>query len=1022
MVDIQPRLASFTTRPPTPPKERIQDPAKLLHDSDNFFYTAYDQFLDTPDDSPSSSAENCCGSFESHSKRVRFSPWTKYHKPYGNGSKSISLENQIRPLPPSRDNKFSKSILKPSVESFSVAPMGELPTLDLNNSISVMLQSVTQHLESTSRNSRIDAYTALLGCLCAYDNIPDVQKLVDRLPELTRFFRRDILATNEETGSLDTHLVAQVLKLLTFFLATPGIAECLSDDFCSYIIDQSIASLEDQSVPKIVTTHYMLLLAKQSFASKHTSTERINRLITVLDRVATMIKGNRVVAQRLMIYRRLLTQAKQVMITRVGDWIGHLITGILSKFRDIRSWAICFGLEASLSLGTTKLVSQTCVEMFNRESPEGKKVVDCLASRLTQMATAKDDGDHVPQIWIIVLLFLRSRRHQLESWEHLKSWLLIIQKCFNSSDLQTKFQANIAWNRFIFAINLDSSTSSAMITMLRQPIASQLDRKSIQKVSKKAKHVARSSYCTLLYYAFRPSATYAQLDQYWEEYIAQMSSCDKSTSSPDIDYTCDILAALFSCSQPKAWDENRANVNELIKPADLPCLDPKWVRSRSATILKVFETIFCVADWNARIDQEAPVILAWRSLMAALGEAGSKEVKVSMETMTAMAHLVNTIQLFWHQGRKQAEAEAYGVSDLVARFELLVQEAVAKIGIIPFTEKRLTQSSQESFEAAETPSTRSIRSQGPLSSPVSSLLDLLVSSVEDSQISDNYRCAVESLMHLALRSATSRRTQLAVLRDFVNLIMPDGQSISQSRVLLWNLIVKAAGLAFDSPKACEKHGESPQMAGYEYRDAVKILEIAVRHNFTDAVIEWQDFGTIVAHHLKQEIGDEAVALTLIEPLAAALNQSFAPRCWDFYLTSSTFLLNSTRWPQSRHALERARKMLWGVSFMSQRHALDPFDHIYSMINEVSKTAYSRLPSTRPQTVIDFMLAIVSFISSCPLSLRITPIKNIQRGLAIWIEDAQGLLMISAENSRNLYNIVSSASTHEHVKVTDICRL
>lgn len=992
MVDVHLRLSSLATRPPTPPKARIQSNVQPLYDGDQFLHIAHQVLLDTPDESPSSSAEYFGVSSEKPPKRVGFSPWNKYHKPLGNGSESFAIENQMRIVPPSRDCKSSKSILKPSTRPVSPDSMGELPTLDQKSSVSVMLESATQHLRSHSRNSRIDAYAALLGCLSAYDDVPDVHKLVQRLPDLAKFFRRDILAKNEETGSLDTHLVVQALKLLTFFVATTGILEFLPDDFCSFVMEQSIASLSDECVPKVVITHYMFLLAKQNFAPKYTSSERVNRLITALDDVANIVKGNRVVGQRLMVYRRLLTQARPLMIARVGDWIDHLITGMLSTIREIRSWAICFGLEASLSLGTTKSVSQACVDMFNRVSPEGKRVVDCLASRLTEMTIPKHDAVHVPQIWVIVILFLRSRRQQLEGWEHFKSWLLILQNCFNSSDTHVKFQANMAWNRLIYAINLSPSTSLAMVKMLRQPIASQLDRKGNQKVSKHAKQVARSSYCTLLYYAFRPSATHAQLDHYWEEYISQMIPCDRSTSSPDIDHTCNILAALLSISQPKIWDENRANLTEPVKPDDLPCLDPKWVRSRSATILKVFENLLSVADWQRRKDQEAPIILAWRSLTTALGEAGKKEVKVSMETMTAVAQLVNTIKRFWQQGLKQKEvAETQEISNLIDQFEKLILEAVDKIGPIPFTEKRLTQGSQDSFEAAETPSTRSFRTAGPLSSPISSLLNLLVSSVDDPQISEKFTLTVSKLIQLALHSATSRRTHLAVLRD---LIYPVSLEVSPSKAKfsLWQLVAKAAGTVLNPLKTNETLGDSPQNLGHEYRDASKILEVAIRHNFTDTFTIWKDLGTDLAHSLARDVGNEAITIILIEPLAAVIHQSKIPECYDFYLASAVFLLKLAKWPQSRQGLERARKMLWGSGSVLQKQAtLDPFDHLYSMTNAALINSYSRLQSSSSKMMVDFLLALNLFISSCPPSLKGMLLKQLQPGLAVWIEDAEGLL-------------------------------
>lgn len=1007
MVDVHPLLASLATRPPTPPKASIQSSNKQLHDRDQFLRIAHHMLLDTPDDSPSSSAECCGASAEKPPKRVGFSPWTKYHKPLGNSSESFGFENQMRIVPPSRDCKSSKSILKPSIKTISLDSMGELPTLDQNCSVSVMLESATQHLASHSRNSRIDAYAALLGCLSAYDDVPDIHKLAERLPDLAKFFRRDILAKNEETGSLDTHLVVQALKLLTFFVATNGILEFLPDDFCSFVMEQSISSLEDDCIPKIVITHYMLLLTKQNFAPKYTSSERMNRLITALDGVANTVKGNRVVGQRLMVYRRLLIQARPLMIARVGDWIDHLITGMLSTIRDIRTWAIHFGLKASLSLGTMKSVSQACMDMFNRVSPEGKRVVDCLASRLTEMTSTKHDAVHVPQIWVIVILFLRSRRQQLEGWEHFKPWLLVLQNCFNSSDTHVKFQANIAWNRLIYAINLNPSTSPAMVKMLRQPIASQLDRKSNHKVSKHAKQLARSSYCTLLYYAFRPSSTHAQLDHYWEEYIFQMIPCDRRTSSPDIDYTCNILAALLGISQTKNWNENRANYNEPIKPDDLPCLDTKWVRSRSAAVLKVFENLLSVADWQRRKDQEAPIVLAWRSLTTALGEAGKKEVKVSIETMTAVAQLVNTIKNFWHQGLKQKEiAEAQDISSLIDQFEQLILEAAAKIGPIPFAEKRLMRSSQDSFEAAETPSTRSARSQGPLSSAISSLVNLLVSSIADSRISDQFTCTVSKLIQLALRSATSRRTHLAVLRDLIYPVLFDASPSSKAKLSMWQLVAKAAGTVLNSPKSNENLGDSPQNVGHEYRDASKILEVAIRRNFTDTITTWKDLGTNLAHNLARDVGNEAITIILIEPLAAAIHQSKISESYDFYLGSALFLMKLTRWPQSRQELERARKSLWGVGSVPQKQAnLDPFDHLFTMTNAVLISSYSRLQSMPSTTMVGFLSAVDLFISSCPLSLKSMLLKQLQPGLTVWIEDAEGLLKNSGPTG-DLHKAVS----------------
>lgn len=995
MVDVHPRLASFAPRPPTPPKERIGNIAKLEQDS-TLFTSRSNGVLDTPEESPSSSAEYFGGSSERVSKRVNFSPWTKYHKPPGNSSKRDGSNNQIRILPPSRDCKSSKSILKTCHDIYMPAA-GDLSVLSLDGDITSMLESAAQHLASPSRNSRVDAYTALLGCLSAYDGIPDLQITIDKLIDLLKCVRRDVLARTEENGVLDTQLVTQALKLLTALVSRPDFVRLVPDDFCSFIIEQSLLSVEDHALPKIVVIHYMHFVVQQKLPPQYMNADRINRLMKALDGVVGNIKGNRIVGQRLMVYKRLLTEAKSAMISCGETWIGHLISGMLSTFRDVRSRAIAFGIEASLSLGTVKSVSQAFLDTLNRESPEGRKVADFLASRLTEMASSKDEGNHVPQMWSVVILFLRSRRRQLEGWQHLKSWLLIIQKCFNSSDTQTKFQANLAWSRLIFAINLDPLTSPSMVRMLRQPIATQLDRKSdprAYKTSKYNKQIARSSYCTLLYYAFRPSATHTHFDQYWNDYIWQMLPSDSSTAVLDIDHSCNILTALFSSTQPKIWDENRANLDGPVKADELPCIDSKWIRSRSAEVLKVFQRLFQAADWHLRQDQEAPILLAWRSFGTAIGEAGRKEVKVSIETMTAIAHMLNTLQSFWLRDLKQKTAEE--ISHIIKKIDILFNEAVIRIGLIPFNEKRLAQSSQNSYEATETPSSRFGEHKGPSSSSFVSLLNFLVSTLEDCQIPENFELIINHVMSISMSLTTTRKTQISILKDFAQLISSDVRQLSKARVIFWQLIAKSAESIFGLPKVKEcSHGDSPQYTGHDYKDVIKIMEVGVLLRSTEIKARWQSLGSILIQALEQEMGDESVNTIFIEPLAETITQSQSADFDEILLSFAVFLLKSTKWSSLRHEKHHAHKLLGDASLTPHKHSSpDHFNNIFLMVDVLLKTSYTFFEKISSGVLIEFLSAATSAIASCPPSLIVTALMQIQKGIAVWTEDGKEILAVT----------------------------
>lgn len=1014
MAGFAPGLAPIAARPPTPPKENTAK-ASPTH---GFGTTSTGYLLlDTPDESPTSSAEYFKDSTGKAQKKVGFTLLgTQYHR-FSVGGPESDSDGQIRQLPRSKDCKSSKSILKACTDNAGDSSSNEPLAFD-NTNLPAMLRSTTQHLASASHSSRLDAYSTLLACLSVYDEVPEEQELAEKVAEITGYIRRDVTAKNEGDGSLDLQLAYPALKLIIIFLCTPSMAAMFPEDFCSFILDRSISSLEDEASPKTLVSHYMHLLEKQKFASKYMTIDRVNRLISALDVVNARVKGNRILGHRLMIYQRLLGQVKPLMISRVGSWINHLVSGLLSTIKDIRARAIAFGVDAGLQLGTTSAVSQACLEVLNRASADGRKVVDFLSSRLIEMANAKEDGIHVPQIWSVVILFLRSRRRQLESWEHLKAWLVVIQRCFNSSDGQTKLQANSAWNRLIFATSLDTSTSNSMAKMLRQPIVSQLERKSSDKNSKQAKQVARSSYCTLLYYALRPTATHAQLDQYWDLYVSQILPSCFIASKNDINHACDVLSALCSGNgKPKIWDENRANHGH-INPEDLPCLDPKWIRLRTARVLQVFDRLFDHADWQLSQDGDAPIKLAWRSFTFALGDAGRKEVKVSMDAMNAVAHIVNEIKLLLERSNSKLARERNTLpidiaskadqSESFEKINILINEAVAKIGSIPFLERRLVRTSQDSYEAAETPSSRSSRDSGSLDSPVTHLLNLLLRNVQHVPIATSYIDTLKAVLNIPLQAAASRGTQLGILRSFGRLITLDGVHQQEADVTFWRLLAEGTSLALKQPQQNELHNNSPQYPGHEFREAVKILELGIQLRCNCSGSTWPQLYTHIIDALRKDVGDEAIGIVILEPLAGFISRD-DKICDESVFAAATLILEAVHWPPSPHLMERAQHRLWGVTHVVPKvTSQDPFEKLYSMVGVLLSNSYASLETLPSATVIKFISATAKMIASCPPKLTGVVLFRIQQGLAPWIEDATGILSLSPSSPfRTLYSEVGA---------------
>lgn len=554
----------------------------------NSYAVLKDGFTRTP--SPPQDSDTPNESSGSRRKRVGFTGAAKYLSP-------LKANAAVRPLSTSRDRSSVRSILKPSPQ-----PMPRSSREVITQS-SAMMQSAMDHLKSDSLLSRQDAYDSLLACLGAYTDLPDLATLQTNMEELATCIRRDLGLKDDRGHVRDLLLTTKALQFVAYTLFTPNFADFWSDSFRAEVVSQALLALEDLKSPKSLVIHYLHILQRQKFRSGALSADVATRIVMCLGNVCQRFKGNRVVSFRLMILQRLLSQHPSVMRNLIDCWFDALLAGLFSQIADIRRRAANFGLEAALSLGDISEVTVYSMMRLNAQSPEGVKCVDRLQRRLEEMSKRSEDAVDVPSAWIVILLFLRGRPQQVERWEHLRSWLKPIQTCFNSTDPQVKLQTNIAWSRFIFAVDLDKSNIAAL---LQRPIAAQLASKRVPI----ANQMARSTYSTLLYYAFRPGTTYQQLDQYWDLYISSILP----TATMDISHAFVLLDALF---QPKGpvWCANRANLAGSIASNELPAIESGWVRSRMP---KIMETIVPLLVRSISIDAKEKMLNVWSSLMQSI--------------------------------------------------------------------------------------------------------------------------------------------------------------------------------------------------------------------------------------------------------------------------------------------------------------------------------------------------------------------------------------------------------------------
>ncbi|KAI9681759.1 MAG: hypothetical protein M1829_000504 [Trizodia sp. TS-e1964] len=380
-------------------------------------------------------------------------------------------KSPLKLLPPSRELSSCKSILKQSkLPAITFQSGGLADALPPAKSSLDILESTVKQLASGERSDCLDAYASLMGAFKEYKNMLDPDVLRERLGLYMQFIQRDMARALASTNPPDQALLTYALKLAKHFLSTEHISKDLTNKFCTYIMDRSLDALENNKTSKTIIRHYIQILLQQQLSSQVLTKDKASRLIDALENIHQHVKGNGIQSERFVIYQRLLSHSRLLMGTKTTAWAHNLFNGMFSSTKEIRQRAISFGLDASLALGSSSFVSRCIVDLLNIDIG-GQKMAQHLDILLRKMIRAKEGGTQAPQIWSIVVLFLRSHSREFEQWEHMEAWLKIIDSCSESSDPAIKNQVHIARSRVYFA------SGPANIKSPRQPTCSIISKK-----------------------------------------------------------------------------------------------------------------------------------------------------------------------------------------------------------------------------------------------------------------------------------------------------------------------------------------------------------------------------------------------------------------------------------------------------------------------------------------------------------------------------------------------------------------
>ncbi|KAF4458977.1 Telomere length regulator rif1 [Fusarium albosuccineum] len=996
-------LEDLPARPPTPPREsNIEKRASMK--------TAGGRPLDprlslhTPPgaNTPSTGATN--SSSKRIRKKVEWSSHTEYKDPPDYREATKFFRSSPLSTPSSALSKPVKGILKPSPSPNPLAsPLnGQLHGFTSQASIAEMLDSTIKQLAGSDRDSRLDAYMMLSRALKASNNLPDRVALQDKMSLFMSFIERDVKSKNDN-GSPDASLINHALNLLTTFLHFPAIASTLTSDFGVFILDHCIRCFVDPALPKDLARHLMQVVAFQSFPPKVMTLDRVGRLVTALHKIEDHLTGKSIVMGRIQIYKRLVKQSRNHMAVHT-EWLQDMFTDMLSAIRDIRAQAISLGTEAGFALRGEKYVMRKVTEILQTSNDE-QTYIEFYIRKLESMLKEKQCLSAVPQIWGVVTLYLQC---PLNRWQYYNSWFKLVQDAFNTADMSTKQEANYAWNRYVYLSIATSKAPPKSLSLLGQPLASQLRRKFNSKQADEAMKLRRTvigGICNLYYYSFSPSHDIAWTDSAWDlilhPIMTQLINVDGKLdlSADSVTQASRIVTGLLDISTPRSWKEDRIREMPLTSPEELPAVDPRWTRRNSE---KVFQLVGPILEkkFNDLANKESLAYRLWQAFVVSIAAASAKDIKVTDDTARFIAQSFDILSRMWSQGAPEGSEShaAKFLSSIRHYVDILVQN----LGLLPFTEKRLSVSLANTFEPASTPSGRLDRLEKPsgtAQAPVYHLFSMLSSIppgvADDEELAECFYSVFEPFFH-----DKSIKVRVELSREMLRLLPLDALSPYGP----WVLAAQNIRMLLDqSYISSNSHPSSSDiLLGPEYREIVSLLERGLVSHPSLPEHQWFSLFDLLSDHIAHECGDAGRVLGLVEPLAKIVADKFfddANQSNRMSLAVTTALFKIAKLPRDRQAVEAARRRLWGAPPTASRSSsFDPFHHLYQLQNQSMRFLYGQTKNSVDDTLTaSYFEAVDAFILGSFSQTGVKTLSKLQDGLSPWFQDDNAQIKLSDDS-------------------------
>ncbi|KAG8407686.1 hypothetical protein J3458_020426 [Metarhizium acridum] len=584
------------------------------------------------------------------------------------------------------------------------------------------------------------------------------------------------------------------------------------------------------------------------------------------------------------------------------------------------------------------------------------------------------------------------------------------------TDHSTKQEANFAWNRYVYLSLSDNRVSPKCIATLCQPLLSQLRRKSSAKQQEEAlklRRVVIGGICNLYYYAFTPGSDKYDTDVLWDvavqPIISQLISLDGMPDVPGdgIMQAARLLVGLLDVVTPRVWRQDRIVDLPPVKPDELPAIDSKWVRRNCDKVLQLVGPII-QKKFIDLANKDSLIYRLWQALVGSVTAASAKDIKVSEDTAKFVGctfGLLSTV--LTTEGAKPESASSN--SKFLSGVSNLVQILIDGLGLLPFTEKRLSMTVLNIFEPVATPSQRVDRSDKPrgvVRMPLHHLFVMLAAVPVGGSDDDTTARFLQSTFEPFLKGRSAKgRFDLA--KELLQLLPRH----SLTPYGPWLLAADCAKAYLDK-RSILTAGCVPvpdKMNGPEFREVVSLIERGLSSHPNLPPRQWTPLFDSVATQVSSDFGDAGCSLVVIEPLAKAIldmPSAAAERLSPLVVQAVTSLFNHAKLPRDKQAVEAARSRLWGAPpNLPKMTYFDPLDHLYKLGNHFLVVLYDQQLDTNWNVrTVPLLGAMDTFlVKNWPL-FGIEVLGKLQTGLCVWLQDEK--THIQEEHDSSLFTCVS----------------